>query len=141
MRQQLHLITLGVKDLNRAREFYTEALGWKPASASNDGVAFLQAGGVVLSLYPRDALAENAAIPAEGSGFGGMALAHNTRSEHEVDEIIADLKAKGVTILKPPHKAFWGGYHAYFADPDGNPWEVAFNPFFEFDDGGNLELE
>jgi uncharacterized protein len=95
----------------------------------------------VVSLYLRDALAEDAAIPAEGNGFGGMALAHNTRSEREVDEIIADLKSKGVTILKPPQKAFWGGYHAYFADPDGNPWEVAYNPYFEFDSGGNLKLE
>ena len=95
----------------------------------------------MLSLYPRDALAEDASIPHEGSGFGGVALAYNTRSEHEVDEIISDLKSKGVTILKSPQKAFWGGYHAYFADPDGNPWEVAFNPFFPFDNSGNLVLK
>ena len=141
MRQHLHIITLGVKDLDRARDFYTKVLGWQPASASSEGITFYQAGGVVLSLYPRDALAEDAAVSADGSGFGGFALAHNTRSEREVDEIIAILKAKGVTILKPPQKAFWGGYHAYFADPDGNPWEVAYNPFFEFDGGGNLNLE
>lgn len=141
MNQHIHLITLGVRDLNQARHFYTEILGWTPSSAGNDGVVFFQAGGVVLSLYPRDALAEDASIPAKGSGFGGMTLAYNARSEHEVDEIVASLSSKGVNILKQPQKAFWGGYHAYFADPEGNPWEVAFNPFFLFDDAGNLKLE
>jgi catechol 2,3-dioxygenase-like lactoylglutathione lyase family enzyme len=141
MNSHLHLVTLGVADLERARKFYTEILGWAPSKASNDSVVFIQAGGVVLSLYPREALAEDASIPAEGSGFGGVAFAYNTRSENEVDAIISDLKAKGVAILKAPQKAFWGGYHAYFADPDGNPWEVAFNPFFNFDTAGNLVLE
>jgi catechol 2,3-dioxygenase-like lactoylglutathione lyase family enzyme len=141
MNQHLHIITLGVNDLNRARSFYTGALGWKLSSASNDSITFFQAGGAVLALYPRDALAEDATVPAGGSGFGGVTLAYNTRSELEVDEIIADLKSKGVTILKPPQKVFWGGYHAYFTDPDGNPWEVAFNPFFKFDAAGNLKLE
>ena len=141
MKQYLHIITLGVKDLNRSRAFYTDILGWKPSPASNDGVTFFQAGGVVLSLYPRNALAEDASVGLEGSGFGGVTLAYNTRSEHEVDEIIDDLRSKGVTILKNPQKAFWGGYHAYFADPDGKHWEVAFNPFFLFDEAGNLDLK
>jgi len=141
MKQHLHLITLGVKEMDRSRTFYTDILGWTPSTASNAGVAFFKAGGVVLSLFPRNALAEDASIESEGSGFSGMSLAYNTRSEHEVDEIIGDLRSKGVTILKIPQKAFWGGYHAYFADPDGNPWEVAFNPFFLFDNAGNLDLE
>jgi catechol 2,3-dioxygenase-like lactoylglutathione lyase family enzyme len=141
MNQHLHIITLGVKDLSRARAFYTEALGWKPSSASNDGISFYQAGGVVLSLYPLDALAEDASIPVTEGVFRGVTFAYNVRSESEVDEIISDLELKGVTILKHPQKAFWGGYHAYFADPDGNPWEVAFNPYFTFDNTGNLLLE
>lgn len=95
----------------------------------------------MLSLYARDALAQDASIPATGSGFGGVTLAHNAHSENEVDEIISDLQSKGVTILKQPQKTFWGGYHAYFVDPDGNPWEVAFNPFIPFDDVGNLVLK
>lgn len=141
MDQHLHLITLGVKDLDRSRTFYTGILGWKPSSASTDSISFFQAGGVVLSLYARAALAQDASIPATGSGFGGVTLAHNAQSENEVDEIISDLQSKGVTILKQPQKTFWGGYHAYFVDPDGNPWEVAFNPFIPFDDVGNLVLK
>jgi catechol 2,3-dioxygenase-like lactoylglutathione lyase family enzyme len=140
MNQHLHLVTLGVRDLERTRKFYTEILGWKLASASNEDVAFFQAGGVVLGLYPRDKLAEDALTSPEGSGFGGVTLAYNASSEAEVDEIIRDLEAKGVQIAKQPQKVFWGGYSSYFVDPDGFHWEVAYNPFFPFDENGNLKL-
>ena len=141
MNQHLHLITLGVRDFERSRKFYTEVLGWKLASASNDDVAFFQAGGVVLGLYPREKLAEDALTSPEGSGFAGITLAYNARSEAEVDEIIADLRSKGVKIVKEPQKVFWGGYSSYFADPDDYHWEVAYNPFFAFDEKGNLKLD
>jgi catechol 2,3-dioxygenase-like lactoylglutathione lyase family enzyme len=140
MNQHLHLITLGVKDLKNSVEFYTKILGWKPSGGSNDDVVFIQAGGVVLSVYPREKLAEDALVPSEGNGFSGITMAHNVQSEAEVDAIIADLKAKGVKIVKEPQKVFWGGYSSYFADPDGYLWEVAYNPFFPFDEHGNLKL-
>lgn len=141
MQQHLHIITLGVRDFKRSYKFYTEALGWKPASASQDDVAFFQTSGAVLAIYPRDLLAEDALASSKGSGFSGFTLAYNARSEAEVDEIIADLKSKGVKIIKEPQKVFWGGYSSYFADPDGYLWEVAYNPFFPFDENGNLKLE
>lgn len=141
MNQHLHLITLGVQDFERSKKFYVETLGWKPASASGEDVAFFRAGGVVLGLYEREKLAEDALISADGSGFSGVTLAYNARSETEVDEIIADFKSKGVKITKEPQKVFWGGYNSYFADPDGYNWEVAYNPFFPFDESGNLDLE
>lgn len=141
MNQHLHLITLGVKDLEISRKFYTETLGWKPSSSSNESVTFIQAGGVVLSLFSRQALAEDALTSFDGSGFSGFTLAYNARSESEVDEIIRDLKDKDVKIVKEPQKVFWGGYSSYFADPDNYLWEVAYNPFFPFDENGNLKLE
>ena len=141
MNQHLHLVTLGVRDLEHSRKFYTETLGWKPASASSADVVFFQAGGVVFGIYPREKLAEDALTSPEGSGFAGMTLAYNARSEAEVDEIIHNLGAKGVQIAKQPQKVFWGGYSSYFVDPDGYHWEVAYNPFFPFDEGGNLKLE
>ncbi|MCC6299607.1 MAG: VOC family protein [Anaerolineales bacterium] len=141
MNQFLHLVTLGVRDFEASKKFYAETLGWKLAKASGDDVAFFQAGGVALALYPREKLAEDALTSAKGSGFSGVTLAHNARSEAEVDETIADLKSKGVKIVKEPQKVFWGGYSSYFADPDGYLWEVAFNPFFPFDEAGNLKLE
>jgi catechol 2,3-dioxygenase-like lactoylglutathione lyase family enzyme len=141
MNQHLHLLTLGVRDLERSRKFYNETLGWKSASASSEDVAFFQAGGVVLGLYPREKLAEDALTSPEGSGFAGVTLAYNARSEAEVDGIIHDLEAKGVEIAKQPQKVFWGGYSSYFVDPDGYYWEVAYNPFFPFDENGNLKLD
>ena len=141
MKQHLHLITLGVRDFAKSYEFYFETLGWKPAKASQDDVAFFQTSGVVFAIYPREKLAEDALISDEGGGFSGISLAYNTQSEAEVDEVIKDLKSKAVKILKEPQKVFWGGYHAYFADPDGYIWEVAYNPFFPFDENGNLKLD
>ena len=141
MNQHLHLVTLGVRDYEASKKFYTELLGWKPSSSSNEDVTFFQAGGVVLSIFQREKLAEDALVDPQRSGFAGFTLAYNAQSEAEVDEIITSLKAKGVKILKEPQKVFWGGYSSYFADPDGNCWEVAYNPFFPFDENGNLKLE
>src|SRR5512145_2923372 len=141
MNQNLHLVTLGVRDYQTSKKFYTEILGWKPSNSSNDDITFFQAGGVVLSIFQREKLAEDALVDHEGQGFAGFTLAYNAQSEAEVDEIISDLKSKGVEILKEPQKVFWGGYSSYFADPDGNCWEVAYNPFFPFDENGNLKLE
>lgn len=140
MNQHLHLVTLGVRDFERSRKFYAETLGWKPSGSSNNDITFFQAGGVVLSIYQREKLAEDALVDPDGSGFAGFTLAYNAQSEAEVDAIIRDLKSKNVKILKEPQKVFWGGYSSYFADPDGNCWEVAYNPFFPFDESGNLKL-
>ena len=141
MNQHLHLVTLGVRDFETSRKFYTEVLGWKPSISSGEDVTFFQAGGVALSIYQREKLAEDAHIEPEGNGFAGFTLAYNAQSESEVDEIIGNLKLRGVKILKEPQKMFWGGYSSYFADPDGNCWEVAYNPFFPFDENGNLKLD
>ncbi|MBK7454961.1 MAG: VOC family protein [Anaerolineales bacterium] len=141
MNQHLHIVTLGVRDFKKSVEFYSKILGWKPSSNTNDDIAFFQAGGVVLAVYPREKLAEDAMTSPEFSGFSGITLAYNARSEAEVNEIIGDLKSKGVKIVKEPQKVFWGGYSSYFADPDDYHWEVAYNPFFAFDESGNLELE
>ena len=141
MEQHIHIITLAVADFERSRRFYTEILGWKLAAASQDDIAFFQAGGVVFALYPRDKLAEDATVDHQGSGFPGFTLAYNAQSEAEVDEIIHQLEVQGVTIVKHPQKVFWGGYSSYFADPDGYLWEVAHNPFIAFDDAGNLRMD
>jgi len=132
-------VTLGVRDMTRARAFY-ERLGWRASPASNDEVAFFKAGGVVLGLYGRAALADDANVSPDGEGFAGMALAHNTASCEAVDGVIAEAAAAGGTLVKPAEDVFWGGYSGYFADPDGHLWEVAWNPHFPFDAAGNLIL-
>ena len=109
MNQHLHLVTLGVKDFQTSRRFYTETLGWQPSGSNNDGITFFQVGGVVFSFYQREKLAEDALVDPEGTGFAGFTLAYNAQSESEVDEIIRDLKSNDVKILKEPQKVFWTG--------------------------------
>ena len=138
MEQRLSVVTLGVSDLERARRFY-EALGWKRGNKHAE-VVFFQLNGVVLSLFARDRLAADAQIPPEGSGFGGITLGQNARSREEVDATLALAERAGAHILKPAQDAFWGGYSGYFADPDGHPWEVAWNPEWELTASGDVRL-
>lgn len=140
MRQKLNIVTLGVKDLKRSLKLYKDGLGWEASSASTENIAFFHMGGVVLALYPRDKLAEDAKISSEGSGFSGITLAYNAKEQLEVDEVLKKVENLGATIIKKAEKVFWGGYSGYFADFDGHLWEVAWNPFFEFDESDNLVL-
>ena len=127
MEQRLTMVGLGVADLKVSAEFYEEKLGWKRSPMSQESIIFYNLpAGAMLSLYGREALAEDATVDPQGSGFKGFTLAYNTRSEEEVDEIIETLRSKGVKIIKEPQKVFWGGYSSYIADPDGNLWEIAF---------------
>lgn len=141
MEQRLTIVGLGVDNLDRSNHFYEEILGWKKLDSSNENISFFQLNGILFSLYPREKLAEDAGVNPDGNGFKAFSLAYNTRSEEEVDELIASLKTKGVQIIKEPEKVFWGGYSSYFADPDNNLWEVAFNPFLELDESGNVPVE
>lgn len=84
MEQRLSIVTLGVSDLLRSRDFY-ERLGWRRSMAKSEGVVFFQAGGIALALYPRDELAKDANVAAEGSEFSGFSLAYNARTGEEVD--------------------------------------------------------
>ena len=140
MRQKLNIVTLGVKDLQSSLKFYKDGLGWEPSSASTENIAFFQMGGVVFSLYPREKLAEDVKINSDGSGFSGITLAYNANVEAEVDEVLKKVESLGATIVKKAEKVFWGGYSGYFADFDGHLWEVAWNPFFKFDELDNLVL-
>jgi catechol 2,3-dioxygenase-like lactoylglutathione lyase family enzyme len=139
MEQRVSLITLGVGDLQRSRDFY-ERLGWKRVNSKANGIVFFQAGGIALALYPRIALAEDANVSPEGHGFSGITLAHNARTRDEVDVVLAQAEAAGAKLLKPAQKTFWGGYDGYFADPDGFLWEVAWNPFFPIAEDGSIRI-
>jgi len=139
MEQRISLVTLGVKDLARARAFY-EALGWGGAQQPDQEVVFFQAGGMVLALFARAALAQDARVVDLGNGFGGIALAHNVRRREEVDAVLAEAAAAGAAILKPAEEASWGGCSGYFADPDGHPWEVAWNPHWALAADGSVRL-
>ncbi len=138
MEQRVSLITLGVRDLGRARAFY-EALGWRTGAGPDDDVVFFQAGGMVVALWGRDKLAEDSGVEDAG-GWGGVTLAYNVRSPAEVDTVIEEARRAGATIPREGAPTFWGGYSGVFVDPDGHPWEVAHNPHWHVADDGSVSL-
>ena len=141
MEPRISLITLGVQNLRKARKFYVEGLGWKPSSASQEAIIFIQMGGMALSLFQHDALAEDAGVaPVPSSGFRGVTLAYNARTKGEVDTVMAQAAKAGGRKMRPAAETSWGGYAGYFADPDGHLWEVAWNPHFALGPKGELIL-
>ena len=132
MEQHINYITLGVADLAESRRFYRDVFGWQETADSNENIAFFQAGNaLLLALFGKAALAHDAQIPEQSSGFPRFTLAHNVGSEAEVDALFAGFATKNANIIKAPQKVFWGGYSGYLADPDGFLWEIAFNPFLQ----------
>ena len=131
--------TLGVRSLPRSLKFY-KALGFKAGHVSKE-VVFFQLNGSILSLFGADDLAKDAGLPRGKARPGGMSLAINLPSKKAVDALTAKAKKAGAKVLRAPHEAFWGGYSAYFADPDGHPWELAWNPFWKLDKKGSVSLK
>ena len=117
---------LRFETLNR---IYRDGLGF-PAHGDFEGVTFFKLRGAWLSLFPRDELNRDANA-ATSSGIGGFTIAHNVESKAEVEAVLAQAQRAGAQILKPAQDAFWGGYHGFFADPDGFVWEVAWNPHLD----------
>jgi predicted lactoylglutathione lyase len=138
MEQRLSLVTLGVRDLVRARRFY-QALGWRSGAAPTDDVVFFQAGCMIVALWGREQLAEDTVVEDSG-GWGGITLAYNARSPAEVDSVLAEAEAAGASIPRAGAKTFWGGYSGVFVDPEGHAWEVAHNPGWTIDDDGAVRL-
>ena len=134
MRQRLTLITLGVKDVGRARAFY-EGLGWKPSERSMEDYVLFPLGGIVLGLYPLQEL-----LTHQPTTFSGMTLSYNAVSEEEVDAVMQEAERLGAVIVKPAERVFWGGYSGYFRDLDGYVIEVAHNPHWHLDADGHLVL-
>src|SRR5262245_49070174 len=134
------LVTLGVSNLARSIAFY-EALGFKRKARKSEGVAFFEAGGTALAVYPNDDLAKDAGLQYDSpEKFRGIALAWNCDTEAGVEAAIERARRAGATVLKAPHKVFWGGYLAHFADPDGHLWEVAHNPGFPLSPDGKMQF-
>lgn len=138
MRQKLNIITLGVENLERALGFYEKGLGWKRSAASQGEIVFFNLGGIILALFPKEKLAEDAKQSLGECKFSGITLAYNAKSQQEVNEVLAKVASLGATIVKSAAEVFWGGYSGYFKDLDGHLFEVAHNPFVEFDENDSL---
>ena len=139
MEQRISLVTLGVADVERARTFY-ERLGFENRAQPDAGVVFFQAGGIVLGLWDRAALAKDSGVADDHGGWGGVTLAHNVASPGEVDAVLHEAVAAGATLGRPGAETFWGGYSGVFIDPDGHPWEVAHNPHWTLGEDGSVAL-
>lgn len=143
MKPRIHIIALGVADMQRSLRFYRDGLGF-PTSTKNDNppVVFFNTGGVIFELYPKDELVKdiNPDTPPQGHGFGGITLAHNVDSKKAVEETLQLAQDAGGTIVKPAEDVFWGGYHGYFADPDNYYWEVAYWDKWQFHEDGSLDI-
>lgn len=137
MTQHISLITLGVEDVARSKAFYREGFGWEPVFEMDD-IAFFQMNGLVFGIWAKEQLEADMQRPC--SGTGNAALAHNVESAEAVDAAIARLVAAGARLLRaadaPPH----GGYRGYVADPDGNAWEIAWNPAWKVDNAGHVQF-
>jgi predicted enzyme related to lactoylglutathione lyase len=129
MEQRISLVTLGVRDLPRARSFY-ERMGWTGAQQPDDEVCFFQAGGMVLGLW----------TALGGHGAPGVELAHNVRSAEEVEAVLAEAEGAGGKIVRPAEQASWGGFTGAFADPEGYVWEVAYNPGWKIERDGTIRI-
>ena len=143
MEPRIDLITIGVPDLDQARRFYRDGLGWEPLLDIPGEVVFLQVGhGRVLALFGAQDLVDDigGGPPADAPRGAGVTLAQIVDSVREVAEVIARAEAAGATVLKPAQDTDWGGHHGYFADPAGFVWEIAYNPGFRVDADGRVRM-
>ena len=139
---RLNVVTLGVLDFASSVQFY-EALGFeRRLKTTGDEIAFFDAGGMVLSLFRWDMLAEDAQLPAQPrpTAFRGTTLAQMCQTDAEVDAVMARALAAGATVLKKAQPTSFGGYSGYFADPDGHAWEAVRAPGFAFATDGRVTL-
>ena len=125
MNPHISVITLGVRELEHAKRFYRDGLGWPVQQEDTNWACFSLGGSSALALYPWDELAEDAGVPPDGNGFRGVTLAYNVRSQERVDEVLDEAERAGAQIVQPPRHTAWSGYSGYFADPEGYLWEVA----------------
>jgi uncharacterized protein len=125
MKPHVSSITLGVKDLDRAKRFYAEGLGWPIHQDYPQYVSFqVGDGSSAFGLYTWDGLAQDAGAAPVGSGFRGVVFSYVVRTEDRVAEVLAEAERAGGTIVKAAEKASWGGASGYFADPEGYLWKV-----------------
>jgi uncharacterized protein len=143
MQQRLDFITLGVADLDAARRFYRDGLGWTPLLDVAEEVVFFQVGhGVVLGLFRADKMAADVgAGPPAGPVGAGVTLSHNVDRAEAVAEVLAAAEAAGGTVVKPAQRADFGGVNGHVADPAGYLWEIAHNPGWSVAPDGTVRLE
>jgi catechol 2,3-dioxygenase-like lactoylglutathione lyase family enzyme len=140
LRARIHVVTLGVDDLERALSFYADGLGLPSKGITGTQFAgdehdpagavamFTLEDGLILSLYPRSELAKDAGVAPSYTAGSGFSIGHLVDSPAEVDRILELAARAGGRVLGPAHERPWGIYSGYFADPDGHLWEIIHFP-------------
>jgi hypothetical protein len=137
MKPRITVITIGVDDLERSLRFYRDGLGLPTDGIIGEEfehgvVVFIELqGGLRLALWQRRSIAHDSGLQLQPGRSTEFTLGHNVSSKAEVDAVMAQARSAGAVIVKPAHDTFWGGYAAYFQDPDGHLWEVVWNPQWE----------
>lgn len=140
MQPRVDLVSLGVRSIEASRSFYVDGLGWPVHREVRGEVLFIQANhGLLLALWDAGQMQAEAATDPP-SGIPCITLSHNVGTAGDVDRVMAEAGMAGAAIVAAPKNQPWGGYTGYFADPDGYRWEVAFNPGWAVDGGGNVTL-
>jgi uncharacterized protein len=143
MKPRIHVLTLAVRDLDRALAFYRDGLGLESTGVIGTEFAgdetnpagavamFQLQGGLTLALYPRTELAKDAQVPFGPPKTGEFSIGHAVASKAEVDVLLAEAEAAGATVTDRPHDRPWGIYSGYFRDLDGHLWEILWSPQLE----------
>ena len=138
MQQQISVITLGVQNLARSRDFYVNGFEWRPVF-ENDEIIFYQMNGFVLGTWLNSALEDD----MQRTGLvspGAFALAHNVGSQEQVQPLLDRLASAGGRLLRAGDAPLHGGFRGYVADPDEHSWEIAFNPAWEIRENGQVKF-
>ncbi|GET22653.1 MULTISPECIES: VOC family protein [Prolixibacter] len=138
MEQRISYITLGVRNLKESENFYSNLLGWKKTEESTGNIIFYKLNGLILALYPVEALASDAETVPGAKCFSNFTISYNTRTKAEVDDVIFKLEKHGVKVVREAETVFWGGYRGYVSDPNGFMIEIVYNPKAEMDEAGNI---
>jgi catechol 2,3-dioxygenase-like lactoylglutathione lyase family enzyme len=141
MRPRIDFITLATADLDAARAFYRDGLGWQPLLDVPGEIVFFQTGpGLVLGLFDSAQFRDDVAGAVSDTRLTGLTLAHNVGSPEEVESLVSAAVGAGARLVKPPQRAAFGGYHGHVADPNGVLWEICHNPGWSVDDDGTVRL-
>jgi uncharacterized protein len=140
--QRLHFITLATSDLDAARAFYKDGLGWEPLADVPQEIIFFQvAPGLVLGLFDAGKFDDDLLRDRTTRRVSGLTLSHNVAHRDEVAATMDKMQRAGGTVLKPAQDGAFGGiFHGHVADPNGVIWEIAHNPSWSVDSHGAVRL-
>lgn len=134
MKPRITVLTLGVTNLQKSLAFYRDGLGLPTEGVVGQefeygAVAFFNLqNGLMLALWPRTSIARDSGLSPQPPSATEFTIGHNVGSREEVNAVVEQARRAGAKIVKTGEDTFYGGYAAYFQDPDDHLWEIVWNP-------------